>query len=108
MAEAISYLNDAEFDGAVLQSDTPVLVDFWAEWCEPCKRVEPVLHELAAHYNGRLRIGKLNVEENRQTAVKYMVRGLPTFMIFKNGQVQATQIGVVSKTQLMQFIDRAL
>lgn len=108
MADDLLAFTDANFDSAVLASSTPVLVDFWATWCEPCKRIEPVIKELAAHYNGKLVVGKLNIEESPATARRFMVRNMPTFMIFKNGSVAATQMGAVAKSQMMQFIDRAL
>ncbi len=108
MSESVSHVGDAEFEEQVLEAAEPVLVDFWAEWCEPCKRIEPVLHDLAAQYDGKLRIVKVNVEANQALASQYKVRGLPTFMIFKDGQVHATQIGAVSRMQLTQFIDRAI
>lgn len=108
MADDLLAFTDANFDSAVLASNTPVLVDFWATWCEPCKRIEPVIKELAAHYSGKLVVGKLNIEESPATARRFMVRNMPTFMIFKNGAVAATQMGAVAKSQMMQFIDRAL
>lgn len=99
---------DGNFEAEVLQWGIPVLVDFWATWCEPCKRIEPTIKELALHYQGRLKVVKLNVEENPQVAKKFMVRNLPTFMIFKSGLVHATQPGAVAKSQMMQFIERAI
>lgn len=97
-----------QFETEVLQSDTPVLVDFWAEWCEPCKRMDPLLKELAAELSGKLVIAKVNVEANPAIANQYRVRGLPTFMLFKNGQVHSTQIGAISKSQLAQFVAKAI
>ena len=108
MADELLAFTDANFDSAVLASNTPVLVDFWATWCEPCKRIEPVIKELAAHYSGKFVVGKLNIEESPATARRFMVRNMPTFMIFKNGEVAATQMGAVAKSQMMQFIDRAI
>lgn len=108
MAEGISNVTDADFQGEVLASTAPVLVDFWAEWCEPCKRFDPVLTELAAHYNGRLKIAKMNVEQSPATPRQFNVRGLPTFILFKDGKPHAQQIGAVSKSQMMLFIDRAI
>jgi thioredoxin 1 len=108
MANELPSMSDSSFEAEVIKSDVPVLVDFWATWCEPCKRIEPVIQELAQHYAGRLKVVKLNVEEHPQTAAKFHVRNMPTFMIFKNGGVSATQLGAVPKSQLMQFIDKAI
>jgi thioredoxin 1 len=108
MADELLTFTDANFDTQVLASSVPVLVDFWATWCEPCKRIEPVIKELAAHYGAKLVVGKLNVEECPATARRFMVRNMPTFLIFKNGEVAATQLGAVAKSQMMQFIDRAI
>jgi thioredoxin 1 len=108
MAEELLPVGDQNFDAEVLRSDVPVLVDFWATWCEPCKRIEPVIKELAQHYAGKLKVAKLNVEEHPGTAKKFMVRNMPTFMIFKGGEVCATQMGAVAKSQMMQFIDKAI
>jgi thioredoxin 1 len=108
MADELLVLNDANFESLVLKSDKPVMVDFWATWCEPCKRIEPVIKELAGHYADRLVVGKLNVEESPVTARKYMVRSMPTFLIFKQGNVVASQMAAVPKTAMMQFIDKAI
>ena len=108
MSDKVTHVGDADFDTAVLQSDTPVLVDFWAEWCGPCKMIAPVLDDLAEAYDGKLKVVKLNVDENRGSAMKYHVRSIPLLLLFKDGQVQATQIGAVGKGQLTQMIDKGI
>ena len=108
MSEKVMHVGDADFDTAVLQSSEPVLVDFWAEWCGPCKMIAPALDQLADAYEGKARIVKVNVDHNRATAMKYHVRSIPMLLLFKDGQVQATQIGAVGKAQLSQMIDKAL
>lgn len=108
MSDVIPQLGSNDFEAAVLKSETPVLVDFWAEWCEPCKRMEPLLNELAGELGGRLKVAKLNVEAHPSIAAQFRVRGLPTFMLFKNGAVHSTQIGAISKSQLAQFVSKAI
>ena len=105
MSENIQHVSDDTFDNEVLQSSQPVLVDYWAEWCGPCKMIAPVLEEVAQEYAGRLKIAKLNIDENQATPPKYGIRGIPTLMLFKNGNVEATKVGAVSKSQLTAFID---
>ena len=105
MSEHINYISDASFEQEVLQSQLPVLVDYWAEWCGPCKMISPVLDEVAKEYAGKLKVCKLNIDENQATPPKYGIRGIPTLMLFKNGQVEATKVGAVSKSQLAAFID---
>jgi thioredoxin 1 len=101
----INHVTDASFEQEVLKAPGPVLVDFWAEWCGPCKMIGPVLEEISGDYTGKLKIAKLNIDENPQTPPKYGIRGIPTLMLFKNGQVEATKVGAVSKSQLAAFID---
>jgi thioredoxin 1 len=108
VSELISHVSDDAFDQEVLKSETPVLLDFWAEWCGPCKAIAPTLEDLAKQYEGKLRVVKLNIDHNQKTPREYGVRGIPTLMVFKNGKVEATQIGAVSKGQLVQMIDKAI
>lgn len=105
MSEHIINVSDDTFDQEVLSSDTPVLVDYWAEWCGPCKMIAPVIDQLADEYNGRLKVAKLNIDENQDTPPKYGIRGIPTLMLFKDGEVKATKVGSLSKTQLAEFLD---
>ncbi len=108
MTEHIVHISDESFEEEVLQSEQPVLIDYWAEWCGPCKMIAPVLDEIATEYSDRLKVVKLNIDENPQTPPKYGIRGIPTLMIFKNGQVEATKVGAVSKAQLTTFLDDSL
>ena len=101
----ILSLADGSFEEEVLKSDIPVLVDYWAEWCGPCKMIAPILEEISAEYGDKLKIGKLNIDENPNTPPKYGIRGIPTLMLFKGGNVEATKVGAVSKSQLTAFID---
>lgn len=108
MSENVSHVSDAQFEDQVLKSEGPVLVDFWAEWCGPCKMISPLLDDLAESYGGKLKVAKVNIDQNQQTPRAYNVRSIPTLMVFKDGKVQATQIGAVSRTQLTQIIDKAI
>ena len=104
-SELIKHVSDTSFEADVLKSEQPVLVDFWAEWCGPCKAIAPSLDELAGTYDGKLTIAKVNVDDNQNIPAKYGIRGIPTLMVFKNGQLAATKVGALSKAQLAQFID---
>ena len=104
-SENIVHITDDTFEQEVLQSQTPVLVDYWAEWCGPCKMIAPALDQIATEYQGRLKVAKLNIDENQSTPPRYGIRGIPTLMLFKNGNVEATKVGALSKTQLAAFID---
>lgn len=108
MSEHIQYVTDANFEAEVLQSTNPVLVDYWAEWCGPCKMIAPILDEVAKEYDGKLKVAKLNIDENQETPAKYGIRGIPTLMLFKGGNIEATKVGALSKSQLAAFIDSHL
>ena len=108
MSSAVHHITDDTFDAEVLKSATPVLVDYWAEWCGPCQAIAPLLDQVAAEYAERVKVVKLDVDDNQATPAKYGIRGIPTLMIFSNGELKATKTGAVSKTQLTQLIDSAL
>ncbi len=108
MSEQIVHVTDESFETEVLKSSEPVLVDYWADWCGPCKMIAPVLDEIAEEYQGRVKVAKLNIDENPSTPPRYGIRGIPTLMLFKNGEVEATKVGAVSKSQLTAFIDSNL
>jgi thioredoxin 1 len=105
MSQGIIHISDDTFEKEVLKAEGPVLVDYWAEWCGPCKMIAPVLEEIANEYSGKIKIAKLNIDENPATPPKYGIRGIPTLMLFKNGNVEATKVGAVSKSQLSAFLD---
>ena len=107
-SELIKHVSDASFEADVLQSTQPVLVDYWAEWCGPCKMIAPILDDVSAAYEGKLQIAKMSVDENRDIPAKFGIRGIPTLMLFKDGQLAATKVGAMSKTQLIAFIDQQL
>ena len=108
MSDKISYVTDDTFEGEVVNAEGPVLVDYWADWCGPCKMIAPILDEIAEEYDGKLKVAKLNIDENPNTPPKFGIRGIPTLMIFKGGNVEATKVGAVSKSQLTAFIDSNL
>lgn len=108
MSDNISAVSDDTFDSEVLKSETPVLVDYWAEWCGPCKMMAPVLDEVAVEYKDKMKFAKLNIDDNPNTPPKYGIRGIPTLMLFKNGKVEATKVGAISKSQLSAFLDENL
>ena len=108
MSERIVYVTDDNFEQEVLKAGEPVLVDYWAEWCGPCKMIAPILTEIADEYNGKIKVAKLNIDDNPQTPPKYGIRGIPTLMLFKDGNVEATKVGALSKSQLTAFIDSNL
>ena len=107
-SELIKHLSDASFEADVLKASTPVLVDYWAEWCGPCKMLAPILDAVAGTYQDKLQIAKMNVDENREIPAKFGIRGIPTLMLFKDGQLAATKVGAMSKAQLTAFIDQQL
>ncbi len=108
MSDKIVHVTDDTFESEILKADGPVLVDYWADWCGPCKMIAPILDEISDEYGDRLKVAKLNIDENPGTPPKYGIRGIPTLMLFKNGNVEATKVGAVSKSQLTAFIDSNL
>jgi len=108
MSNEIIHLSDETFKKEVLESSIPVLVDYWAEWCGPCKMIAPILESLMSEYDGKIKIAKLNIDENPQSPTKYGIRGIPTLMIFKDGNVESTKVGALSKSQLIAFIDSTI
>jgi thioredoxin 1 len=108
MSEHIHHVTDASFEAEVLQSPTPVLVDYWAEWCGPCKMIAPILDDVAKDYGVKLKVAKLNIDDNQGTPAKFGIRGIPTLMLFKGGNIVATKVGALSKSQLTAFIDSNL
>jgi len=105
MNEYIIEVTDGSFEEDVLKSEIPVLVDYWADWCSPCKQIAPILDDVASEYVGKVKIAKLNIDDNPKTPVKYGVRGIPTLILFKNGELEATKVGALSKSQLTAFLD---
>ncbi len=105
MSDKVQHVTDASFDADVLKSTTPVLVDFWAEWCGPCKMIGPLVDDIATSHDGKVKVVKINIDQNPGTPRQYAVRGIPTLMLFKDGKVQATQVGAVGKVQLATFVD---
>ncbi|MBX3641381.1 MAG: thioredoxin TrxA [Nitrosomonas sp.] len=108
MSQHIHYVTDENFETEVLQSSLPVLVDYWAEWCGPCRAIAPILDEIASEYEGKLKVAKLNIDDNEITPAKYGIRGIPTLMLFKGGNIEATKVGALQKSQLTAFVDSHL
>ena len=105
MSQHIHYVTDENFEAEVLQSSLPVLVDYWAEWCGPCRAIAPILDEIASEYEGKLKVAKLNIDDKEITPAKYGIRGIPTLMLFKDGNIEATKVGALQKSQLTAFVD---
>lgn len=108
MSDAIVHVTDESFENEVIKSDVPVLVDYWAEWCGPCKMIAPVLEEIAENYGDKLKVCKVDVDSNKEAAQKFGIRGIPTLMVFKDGNAEATKVGALSKTQLEEFINESI
>jgi len=108
MTENLFHVTDASFDTDVIQSEVPALVDFWAAWCGPCKMIAPLVDEISEEYAGKIKVCKMDVDSNPETSVKFNVRGIPTLLIFKNGNIEATKVGALSKAQLVEFVDSCL
>jgi thioredoxin 1 len=108
MSNAVIHVTDSDFSKIVLQSESPILVDYWAEWCGPCKQIAPILDEIAEEYTDRITVAKINIDDNPQTPQNYGVRGIPTLMLFKNGEIEATKVGALTKGQLASFLDTNL
>lgn len=108
MSEHIHHITDSSFKSEVLESSLPVLVDYWAEWCGPCKMIAPILEDIAKDYDGKLKVAKLNIDDNQKTPGEFGIRGIPTLMLFKGGNIEATKVGALSKSQLTAFIDSNL
>jgi thioredoxin 1 len=108
VSDKIIHVTDSDFEENVLKADGPVLVDYWAEWCGPCKMIDPILHELADEYGDRLKIAKLNIDENQQVTSRYKIRGIPTLMVFANGEHQGTKVGALTKSALKTFVEETI
>ncbi|MCA1780568.1 MAG: thioredoxin TrxA [Xanthomonadaceae bacterium] len=106
MSDKVTHVSDASFEEEVLKADQPVLVDYWAEWCGPCKMIDPLLHELADEYDGKLKVAKCNIDENQEVTTQFKIRGIPTLMVFSGGTVQGTKVGAVTKGVLKEFVDQ--
>jgi thioredoxin 1 len=108
VSDSILHVTDGDFENVVLKSDAPVLVDYWAEWCGPCRMIAPILDEISKEYVGKLIVAKMNVDDNQKIPSKYGVRGIPTLMLFKDGDVEATKVGALTKAQLVDFLEKNL
>jgi thioredoxin 1 len=108
VSDKVIHVSDSDFEDVVLNADGPVLVDYWAEWCGPCKMIDPILHEIADEYDGKLRVAKLNIDQNQQITSRFKIRGIPTLMIFENGEHQGTKVGALTKSALKSFVDETI